>query len=155
MSAAVRPLRADEFAAWRKRSQAAYSDDMIRHAGIDDAAAAAKAQTDYDNLLPNGVDSDGHSLFAIEEDGVAAGSLWLGERDGESGPTLFVYEVYVDESARGRGLGRAAMLFAEEETRRRGIAALALNVMGGNDAARGLYRSLGYDEVAVFMRKAV
>jgi ribosomal protein S18 acetylase RimI-like enzyme len=30
-----------------------------------------------------------------------------------------------------------------------------LNVMGGNDVARGLYRALGYDEVAVYMGKTL
>jgi len=45
------------------------------------------------------------------------------------------------------------MQFAEADARRRGMAAIALNVFGGNDVARGLYRSLGYRELAVAMRK--
>jgi ribosomal protein S18 acetylase RimI-like enzyme len=34
-------------------------------------------------------------------------------------------------------------------------AVVALNVFGGNEAARGLYRSLGYTEDAVSMSKPV
>jgi hypothetical protein len=49
--------------------------------------------------------------------------------------------------------GRAAMQLAEQAARERGLDRVELNVFGGNTAARGLYRSLGYDEVAVFMGK--
>jgi ribosomal protein S18 acetylase RimI-like enzyme len=45
------------------------------------------------------------------------------------------------------------MEFAEDEARRRGIDRVALNVFGGNEVARGLYRSLGYKENAVAMSK--
>jgi ribosomal protein S18 acetylase RimI-like enzyme len=45
------------------------------------------------------------------------------------------------------------MLFAEEEARRLGLPGVGLNVFGGNEPARGLYRSLGYAEEAVYMTK--
>ncbi|MFL5942455.1 MAG: GNAT family N-acetyltransferase [Gaiellaceae bacterium] len=89
----------------------------------------------------------------IEADGEPAGDLWLSERDETLEPCLFVYDVYLDERYRGRGYGRAAMLLAEDEARRRGIGRVALNVFGGNAAARSLYRSLGYEENAVSMSK--
>jgi ribosomal protein S18 acetylase RimI-like enzyme len=47
------------------------------------------------------------------------------------------------------------MVFAEDEARRRGIDRVALNVFGRNEVARGLYRSLGYEENAVSMSKRV
>ena len=45
------------------------------------------------------------------------------------------------------------MRFVEDEARRRGVSGIALNVFGGNEAARSLYRSLGYKEFAAAMRK--
>ena len=45
------------------------------------------------------------------------------------------------------------MELAEVEARRLGLARVELNVFGGNEAARGLYRSLGYAEWAVSMAK--
>jgi ribosomal protein S18 acetylase RimI-like enzyme len=45
------------------------------------------------------------------------------------------------------------MRLAEDEARGRGIDRIELNVFGGNDVARGLYRSLGYVETAAQMRK--
>jgi ribosomal protein S18 acetylase RimI-like enzyme len=47
------------------------------------------------------------------------------------------------------------MLLAEAEARRRGYNRIGLNVFGGNDVARKLYRSLGYAENAIVMSKTV
>jgi ribosomal protein S18 acetylase RimI-like enzyme len=45
------------------------------------------------------------------------------------------------------------MELLEEEVRARGLRRIELNVFGGNEVARGLYRSLGYAERAVAMDK--
>jgi ribosomal protein S18 acetylase RimI-like enzyme len=47
------------------------------------------------------------------------------------------------------------MLLLEEEARRRGFTEIRLNVWGGNEIARSLYRSLEYLEFAVAMRKRI
>jgi ribosomal protein S18 acetylase RimI-like enzyme len=47
------------------------------------------------------------------------------------------------------------MQVLEDEVRSRGLGRIALNVFGGNDIARSLYRSVGYAETAVFMSKAL
>jgi GNAT superfamily N-acetyltransferase len=52
-------------------------------------------------------------------------------RDDSFQRAMFVYDIRVDESQRGKGYGRAAMVFAEEEARRRGHDRVALNVFGG------------------------
>jgi ribosomal protein S18 acetylase RimI-like enzyme len=150
----IRPLREDEYDAFIQRGLAFYVDDMVR-AGIDRDVAEAKADKDLPQLLPDGLATPGHSMYAIEDDGGFAGYLWLCDRDSELGHSLFVYAVEIDEEFRGRGLGRAAMVFAENEAQRLGIAKVALNVFGGNAVARGLYLSLGYTETAVHMEKRV
>jgi ribosomal protein S18 acetylase RimI-like enzyme len=68
---------------------------------------------------------------------------------------LFIYDIRLDERFRGRGYGKAAMEFAEEEARRLGVGRVALNVFGGNEVARNLYRSLGYQENAIAMSKTL
>jgi ribosomal protein S18 acetylase RimI-like enzyme len=91
----------------------------------------------------------------IEANGERVGELWLAEREVQLRRVLWVYEVRVRERYRGRGFARAAMELAELEAKRRGLSHVALNVFGGNDPARGLYRSLGYSEDAVSMSKPV
>ena len=150
----IRPLREDEYDAFIRHGMAFYVDDMVR-AGIDRDVAQAKADQDLPHLLPDGLATPDHYMYAIEDDGRFAGYLWLCDRDGELGHSLFVYAVEIDEELRGRGLGRAAMVFAEQEAKRLGIAKVALNVFGGNTVARHLYLSLGYQETAVHMEKRV
>jgi ribosomal protein S18 acetylase RimI-like enzyme len=91
----------------------------------------------------------------IEAGGERVGELWLAEREEQLLRVLWVYQLRVGERYRGRGFARAAMEFAEQEAGRRGLSHVALNVFGGNEPARGLYRSLGYREDAVSMSKPV
>ncbi|MGZ4334649.1 MAG: N-acetyltransferase family protein [Gaiellaceae bacterium] len=150
----VRPLHPDEYPAFLARVQRGYINDMVV-AGVDPEVAQAKSDRDHAALLTDGPTTPGHSFYVIEDQGEPAGYLWLAERDSDLGRNLFVYAVEVEESHRGRGLGRAAMQFTEEEARRRTIPKVALNVFGGNDVARGLYQSLGYHETAIYMEKSV
>jgi GNAT superfamily N-acetyltransferase len=51
----------------------------------------------------------------------------------------------VADEARGRGVGRALIRAAIEETRRRGARRLTLRVLGHNTPARKLYESEGFE----------
>ena len=155
MSIEFRRMRADEFPEWKAGSVESYSADMQENGGMPRDAADAKAISDFDRLLTQGVETPEHFVHVIEEDGSVVGYLWLALRDSPSERVLFVYEVRISEEARGRGLGRAAMEFAERFAAEQGLGRIELNVMGGNDVARGLYRVLGYDEVAVYMGKTL
>jgi ribosomal protein S18 acetylase RimI-like enzyme len=127
---------------------------MVENAGASADVARKKAEADVERLFPDGKPAEGQDIFVIEADGRRAGELWISERGGElTGPGLWIYDVRVDEAFRRQGLGRKAMLYAEEEARHRGLPSLGLNVFGGNQAARALYGSLGYQELAVLMRK--
>ena len=132
-----------------------YAGGMIRDGGLDSAAASSKAQRGLGFLFPDGVCPDEQSVYVLDVDGERVGELWIGERDDESGRCLWVCNIEVAHEHRRRGFGKQAMLFVEAEARRRGIGRVALNVFGGNEAARDLYRSLGYEERAVSMSKAV
>jgi ribosomal protein S18 acetylase RimI-like enzyme len=155
MSIEFRPMRADEFPEWKTDSVASYSLDMQENGGMPRVAADAKAVGDFDGLLAKCVETPDHFLHVIEEDGAVVGYLWLAILNSPSGRVLFVYEVRISEEARGRGLGRVAMEFAARFAAEQGLGRIELNVMGGNEVARGLYRALGYDEVAVYMGKTL
>jgi len=156
VNAHLRPLRDDEFDAWVSAATAGYAASIELDAGLSHEQAQFKAKTDMARFVADGSLPDGHAVFLVEDDGEVVGRLWVADRPIDGGRTaLVVYEVAIDEHARGRGLGKLAMEFAADEARRRGIEQVGLNVFGGNTVARGLYRSLGYREVAVWMEKAV
>jgi len=155
MAVTIRPMREDEFDAWLPRMRDDYAESLSRDGGVPADAAHSKAAADTERAFPGDRASATQSVFVVEADGEHVGELWLAERDDQPDlrNTLFVFDIRIDEARRGRGYGREAMLHAEEEARRRGLERIALNVFGGNEVARNLYRSLGYAENAVLMSK--
>jgi len=150
-----RPMTDVEFAAWLPDVRVGYAEDLTTNGGMDPVAATLKADADTAQLFPDDRLSAEQLVFVIEADSVRVGELWLSEREEDLRRVLWVYDLRVDERHRGRGFARAAMEFAEQEAGRRGLSHVALNVSGGNEAARGLYRSLGYSEDAISMSKPV
>jgi GNAT superfamily N-acetyltransferase len=146
-------MTGDEFAVWLPLMRHRYAEDMVQEADLPPERAKSKAIDDIERLFPGGEPSTEQLVFVIEADGDPVGDLWLAERDDSFQRCLFVFDIRLDESARGKGYGKAAMAYAEAEARRRGHDRVALNVFGKNEVARNLYRSLGYEENAVSMSK--
>lgn len=155
MDVQLRPMRDEEFADWLPRMRDDYARSMIEEGGVSPESGTEMAAAQTEQLFPGKRPSPEQLVFVVEAEGEAVGELWLADRDDVLQRCLFVYQVHIAEEHRGRGYGKAAMLLAEEEARRRGIPRLALNVFGGNTVARRLYTSLGYVENAVAMSKAL
>ena len=66
-----------------------------------------------------------------------------------------VEDVFVSADARGSGLGRELVSFAIERARERGCRRLELDTAVENAAAQGLYRSLGFFDSGIFMRRRI
>lgn len=62
-----------------------------------------------------------------------------------AGEDCCLEDLYVSESARGAGLGRALAEAAVSRARQRGCARMDLDVREDNAAAQALYQSLGFD----------
>jgi ribosomal protein S18 acetylase RimI-like enzyme len=156
MGVRLRPIRDDEFAAFIVASRDGYAADIEVNGGLGADAARKKADDDYARLFPGDEPSPEQTVLVVEDEtsGEAVGRIWFAERDGDGeGRIAFVYELWVDEARRGSGFGRAAMEALEDLVQARGLGRIALNVLGGNETARSLYRSLGYRETAVYMAK--
>jgi ribosomal protein S18 acetylase RimI-like enzyme len=148
-------MTSGEYPSFVADSKAGYAHDIEVHGGQTRDAALVKAEADFAAILPLGLETPGHAIFVVEADGAAVGRLWLAERQIGGRQSLFIYDISIDPERQGRGYGRAAMGLAEEEARRRGMGRIELNVFGGNEVARGLYRSLGYVETSVQMAKTL
>ena len=66
-----------------------------------------------------------------------------------NGPAVWVGELIVDDRVRRGGVGRALMARAEDWSRERGAAQVALATSRAGD----FYRALGYTDAAVYFRK--
>ena len=90
--------------------------------------------------------------FFLDDGG--RGRIWLAERDGRlAGCTAIVHRpdrqaqlrwVLLDESARGRGLGRRLVESALNYCRAQGMTGIFLETTDGLDASSALYESLGF-----------
>jgi GNAT superfamily N-acetyltransferase len=152
---ALRPMRPDEFEPFAEHGRVGYADQMVEFGGATRQAAEVKAERDYQMTLPQGLDTPGHWFFVAEDDGRRVGTVWFAERVMDGRMVAYLYEIEVEEAERGKGFGRAAMEAFEREASRRGLTRMELNVFGGNEVARSLYRSLGWQEASVHMTKQV
>ena len=149
----LRPITAAEYPAFVAASKDGYAEGIELHGGQSHDAALQKAEADFAAVLPQGLETPGHWIFVVEAAGTPVGRLWLAERPSGGRRVIFVYDITIEAAHQGRGYGRAAMRLAEDEARARGLHRIELNVFGGNDVARGLYRSLGYVETSAQMAK--
>jgi len=152
----LRPMTRAEFDEWLPRQLAGYAAQIAASGAMPEADAWEKARRDTARTFSAGYDTPGQLLFRVLAGPDAVGSLWLAIPGPDPDPHMaWVYDIEVGEEYRGHGYGRAAMLLAENEVRSRGMTSLGLNVFGQNTVARTLYESLGYDVMALQMKKPV
>ena len=104
------------------------------------------------------VASEGDEFLLAAADGPPQGVLQLRFRWSvwTSSDDAWIEDVFVSESARGSGLGRALVEAAIERARERGCRRIELDVDEANEPALALYRSLGFsDEVKAELRSLV
>lgn len=85
-------------------------------------------------------------IWLVEEAGSPVGYLAIGVGFSieVGGRDAFIDELYLDGSARGRGIGTRALEFAEVECRAMGVRRLCLEVERHNPDARRLYERAGF-----------
>lgn len=86
----------------------------------------------------------GRGYLVAERDGSIVGYAGIAVL----APDADVQTVAVAESARGTGLGRRLLHALLDRARAEGARRVLLEVAADNAAARGLYHSMGFDEIA-------
>jgi ribosomal protein S18 acetylase RimI-like enzyme len=78
---------------------------------------------------------------------------------GESGEMItglssgFIYDIFVEEKFRGKGIGKLLLEKAEDYCRRKGYSRIALMVSAANDSAIRLYTRTGFKPEQMYMAK--
>jgi ribosomal protein S18 acetylase RimI-like enzyme len=97
-------------------------------------------------------------IFVAEDESHAfLGYLWVGE-GGNMMTGLkhgYVYDIFVKEEIRGKGIGRILMEKAESHCRERGYSRILLMVSVSNQAAISLYDNMGFKAEQTYMAKAL
>jgi ribosomal protein S18 acetylase RimI-like enzyme len=121
--------------------------------GLSAEEASLNIEQNAKALFDNGVPNEDQRVFHVMDEEVKVGSLWLATREKHTAGLWYVYDIMIDEEFRGKGFGRSTMRAAEDYVKSQGGTILELNVFGPNGVARALYESLGYQIMAIGMRK--
>jgi ribosomal protein S18 acetylase RimI-like enzyme len=131
-----------------------YARETATANGVSIEEGRAAAQKQFDDLLKDGLQTEGHYLWKIiAEGGAAVGDLWVLVEPAKE--RAFIYFIGIDEPYRGKGFARATMLALETMVRPMGVSRIDLNVFGDNPTAIHLYQSLGYQVLGMGMRKPI
>jgi len=156
MTVVLRPMTEQEFTKRLAVLIDRYADDLWESGRATPEQARDESLRQNNDLLPQGLDTDGMLFFTAEADGQPVGWLWVGPTPRANLPEQsWIYNIEVDEAHRGKGYGRAMIKAVERELAERGFTKLALNVFGGNSVAINLYESLGFEVTAQQMAKPI
>ena len=143
-----RPTR-EEFDRWLALSADRQAEDRVWVNGTDPKAERAQLDAMIPMLLPNGLDSPNHAFrIARDETGKELGFVWVGVAPGMPADTCLLFDIYVHETHRGQGLGRAILEQMLDSLKADGIRNVVLYVRADNSPARALYKRLGFAEDA-------
>ena len=151
----LRQMTKDEFSAWLPWAIGDYAREDVEHKLIEPERARANMSAFLESVIPRGPRTEGHRLSIVEDatTGERVGYTWWAERDLDTGPAAWIYDVFIDEPHRGRGYGRGLMEAVEAQVREAGIMRMELHVWVDNAPATSLYRSLGFVPTGMEMFK--
>ena len=148
------PMTEAEFATYLDHAVRDYADAHLRAGDVLPEEALARAQKDYDELLPDGLRSKDDFLFTLSHDTLGAiGMAWFELRERRTTKSAYLYDFMVRADLRGQGYGRRALELIELKLRELGAEKIGLNVFGYNHAARALYEKMGYEITGMGMAK--
>ena len=109
--------------------------------------------------LPDLHETEGHFFRILDGDRSNVGFVWLGEFPKIPDQSLLIYDIFVDESLRGKGYGKFLLNEMHHEALENGYTHVFLQVLKSNNA-KHLYSKVGYEvieetENTLLMRKTL
>ena len=130
--------------------------DLSKSFGIPEAVAHKITEEQFKMSLPDGFKTKNHYFYFIQGNlDQTIGHVWFCVRDFFGIERIFLCDIRVDESFRGQGVGKLAMVWLEEKARELGFKEIALHVYGSNLPAIKLYEKLGFSPTSVHMSKRI
>ena len=142
---------------YRKELVRGYAADKVRAGAWSQAEAEGRAARDVDELLPEGPATRGHFLYEVKDDSTGAdvGTVWFALRNSGVGPSVWIYDIIINENVRRRGYASRTLELVEDRARALGAKSVELHVFGHNHGARALYEKVGYKEMSITMAKPI
>lgn len=151
------PMQDAEFAAFRQEAVAIFADNNVRSYRWPEAGAQARAEAQFTQLLPQGLQTPDHRLYEVYDtaQGLLVGHVWFNVQQADTLREGYLYNIHIKAIHRGRGYATSAMRVIEQMAADEGVSDVRLHVFAMNTAAQALYRSLGYWITGVNMQKRI
>ena len=150
-----REMTEDEFSEFKVFNIEGYAQDIARNYRVPIEEARSRSASQVEGLLSQGLATPNHVLYVIlleDEIGTTPiGDLWLDVN--ESKLRCFIYNIFLSENFRGKGLGRETLEVLDKTMKVRGIRSIGLHVFADNAIARDLYQKMGYQVTGINMQK--
>jgi ribosomal protein S18 acetylase RimI-like enzyme len=145
------PMQQEDFESFLERGIREYADDHMRNGNWPAEGALERSKKEFEHYLPNGIDSKDQYLYSIigEQGGNKIGILWVQVKDQKA----FIFDFMIDESFRGKGYGKQALIALDEKLKSMNVESVGLHVFGDNVIAYELYKKMGFQITDVNMRK--
>lgn len=149
----LRPMEADELHGYLAAQIEAVAQENAESYQVELDRARQDAHRDLTELLVDGLETEGHFLYVVEQSGdtgrTPVGRVWF-SIDG-SGGFAWLESIEIDQPFQGQGLGGEVLALAEEELTRHGIRSISLHVAAANEAAYRFYQRNGFHTTAYNM----
>jgi ribosomal protein S18 acetylase RimI-like enzyme len=152
----LEPMDEATYVAWCAVTKREYAAGKVEAGNWPEAGADELAEAEFARLLPNGRHTPAHEIRSMVNDaGEKVGYAWFTIENRDVGRVVFIYDIAVDAAHRRKGYARLALDEIDAYARDHDCLGVMLHVFGDNEAARELYRSMGYLETNVIMLKRV
>ena len=145
----MQPFTTQDLTDYTAHSIDGYANEIFQAGGFASLEAArASSAEQYDELLPNGLDTPGQHFWAAYDGARRVGLLWIFV----DGAWSFIYDIEMEADVRGLGYGTEVLALGAIAARNLGATHLGLNVFGHNPGARKLYERVGFAITRQFFR---
>lgn len=140
-----------EFEPYLERGIHEYAADHVRNGNWTAEESLEKSRKQFQELLPEGVNSKDQFLYSIIDEATnnKMGLLWVQVK----GQNAFIYDFLIDEAFRGKGFGKQALTAMDEELKSMNVKSVGLHVFGDNVNAQELYKKMGFEVTGMHMKK--
>lgn len=130
-----------------------YASEHVKSGDWEEDGSIERARTDFEVLLPEGLNTNNQYLLSVVYDNEDIGYLWLHLFDVKEEKKCFIYDINIKDTFRGQGLGTKTMECIEEYCKNKDVESIGLHVFGHNKRAVSLYNKMGFETTNYRMEK--